>query len=323
MPRERTQSAHVVFGHAVTRLTDSVERRLDQDVSTWKVLVVLIGGALFGFVVVFADFPWWDEHHRTFSGKGAFVLWAGLMCAQTALWALALAWLLPSVARLRAQYGRKNRTEVVVSTTMILAIIVLLAVGGAIVNAWPDYVPHHSAKIGLLTLVGALVGLVAARGVWFVHGGLKQLAAEDLGTEKALSTFLSLQSELHRFLGTLGAILGLIILSASAQRRAVLAYAPATEYGYELVLVYGLFFSILVAAIYLPTHLTLADVGNRIRNAFFPAVPPSSPEWENRSAKREKLGTVLELQVGPLGRFKASAAILTPFVGSLIGLLLK
>jgi hypothetical protein len=252
------------------------------------VLVVLLAGVLFGFVVLFADVAWWDKPHRDFSGKGAFVLWAGLMCAQTALWALALAWLVPSVSRLRAQYGEKNRTEVVRSTRLILAIIVLVAVGGPLLNSWPDYGTNHVVKVAQLTLVGALVGLVAARGVWFVHGGLKELAAEEeLGTEKVLKTFLALQSDLHRFLGTLGAILGLIILSAAAQRRAVLAYKPGTEYGYELVLVYGFFFSILVAAVYLPTQLTLAGVGNRIRDAFFPAVPPSSPEWHDRTAKRE------------------------------------
>jgi hypothetical protein len=87
--------------------------------------------------------------------------------------------------------------------------------------------------------------------------------------------------------------------------------------------VYGLFFSILVAAVYLPTHLTLARVGHDIRDAFFPAVSPTSPEWTDRTAKRDKLGGVLELQVGALSRFKASAAILTPLVGSLIALVLK
>jgi hypothetical protein len=159
--------------------------------------------------------------------------------------------------------------------------------------------------------------------VWFVHGGLKRLSAEELATEKALETFLALQDNLHRFLGTFGAILGLIVLSTGAQRQAVLAYAPHTEYDSELVLVYGFFFSILVAAVYLPTYLTLARVGNDIRDAFYPAVPPTSPEWEDRTAKRDKLGGVLELQVGPLSRFKASAAILTPLVGSLIALVLK
>jgi hypothetical protein len=312
-----------VLPRTLARLTKAIERRLEGDLSTWELLVALLAGELFGFVVVFGDYLWWDEHHRDFSGNGAFVLWAGLMCAQTGLWTLALGWLLPTIGRLRAEYGDENRREVTYSTVLILGIIALVAVGAPLINTWPDYVLHHVVKIALLTTVGALVGLVAARGIWFVHGGLKKLGAEDLGTESAQKTFLSLQSDLRRFLGTLGAILGLIILSAGAQRRAVLAYAPGTEYGYELVLVYGFFFSILVAAVYLPTQLTLVRVGNGIRDAVFPALPPTSPEWEERAAKREKLGDMLDLQEGPFGRFKASAAILTPLIGSLVGLLLK
>jgi hypothetical protein len=322
MPVEGPRRA-AVLPRASARLTKAIERRLEGDLGTWELLVALLAGELFGFVVVFGDYLWWDDHHRDFSSNGAFILWAGLMCAQTGLWALALAWLLPKISRLRAEYGDENRTEVTYSTALILGIILLVAVGGPFINTWPDYVPHHAVKIALLTLVGALVGLVAARGIWFVHGGLKKLGAKDLRTETAQRTFLSLQSDLRRCLATLGAILGLIILAASAQRRAVLAYAPGTEYGYELVLVYGFFFSILVAAVYLPTQLTLARVGNSIRDEIFPALPPTSPEWEKRAAKREKLGNMLDLQEGPFGRFKASAAILTPLIGSLVGLLLK
>jgi hypothetical protein len=187
--------------HVIASLTKTLDR-FGPDLSTWKILLVLLAGAAFGFVVLFVDFPWWNHHHRDFSGNSAFVLWAGLMCMQTGLWALALAWLLPSVGRLRADYNRENRTEVVVSTAMILAFIVVLAVGSPPCHAQgPDYMPGQAEKVGLHTLVGALVGLVAARGVWFVHGGLKQPASEDLGKEKALNTFLALQSDLHRFLG--------------------------------------------------------------------------------------------------------------------------
>ena len=297
-------------------------RSLNQDISTWKLLSLLLAGGLFGAVVLRADSPWWDEAHKDFAGKSSFVLWGGLICSQTALWALVLAWLGPSVLRLGANYGAENRTEVLASTAMILGIIVLFTVGTPLVKPWPNYMPHHVVKIALLSLVGGFVVLVDALGVWFVHGGLKKLATEELATEKALRTFLALDTELHRFLGTLGAILGLFILSTSAQREAVLAYKPDTEYGYEFVLVQGFLFSALIAAVYLPTYLTLDEVGKGIRDAFFPDLPPTSPEWDDRTAKRERLGGVLRIQVGPFGRFKASAAILTPLVGSLIGLLL-
>src|SRR6266540_1729515 len=102
MPDRSFKSGRLMLGHVTARLTKFGER-LERDLSTWQVLVVLLAGALFGLVVLFADFASWDQPHRDFSGKGAFVLWASLMCAQTALWALALAWLVPSVRRLRTR----------------------------------------------------------------------------------------------------------------------------------------------------------------------------------------------------------------------------
>jgi hypothetical protein len=293
------------------------------EISTWKVLLVLLGGAAFAALIIFGDSPWWDKPHRDFAREsGPFTLWVALMCAQTGLWALALAWLLPSVRQLRRLYGRANRREIVVSTAIILALIVSLTVVGPLINSRPDYVRHHSVKLGFLTLVGALVGLVAAQGIWLVRGGLTAVAGEAV-REQALESFRSLQGELQRFLGTLGAILGLLVLATAAQRHAVLDYAPRTDYDFELVLVYGLFFSILIAAIYLPTHLTLVAVGGGLRDSFFPPLPPSAPEWEERMRQREHFGQMLQLDVGPFGRLSASAAILTPLIGSLIALVLK
>src|SRR6266542_995218 len=150
MPDERARSFRVMLGDLTTRLTNFAEP-LEGDLSTWSVLLVLFAGILFGAIVLFVDAAWWDTRHRHFAGKGPFVLWAGLMCAQTALWALALAWLLPSVKRLRVRYGDKNRNEVVRSTLIILAIILLVALGGPFLSRWPDYVTNHVAKVALLT----------------------------------------------------------------------------------------------------------------------------------------------------------------------------
>lgn len=294
-----------------------------RDVTTWEVLVVLALGALVGFVILFADEPSWDHAHRAAARSGAVVLWTALMCAQTALWALALAWLFPTIRALPPKYAQANRSEIVGSSLAILAILLALGVAGMVHPMWPNYLPGHAVKLGVLTIVGGLVGLVAARGLWLVHGGLKLLGKKDLASAESLREFLSLQADADRFLGVLGAIIGLLVLSTGAQRRAVLSYSPHTHYGFELVLVYGFLFTILVAAVYLPTYLTLTDVGTRIRDAVFPEVAPSRPEWADRLEQRQKLGAVLRLERGPFSRLKASIAILTPLLGSLVGLLLN
>jgi len=292
--------------------------------STWGLLVLVLAGAAFGLLVLYGDYAAWNAHQRAFARhSGAFGLWVGLMCAQTALWALALAWLLPVVRRLRLEYGDENRSERIGSTAVILVLIVALAIGGPRRSHWPDYIQNHTYKIAFLTIVGALVGLVAAEGVWLVHGGLKRLAASDLRGDLSVPTYLSLQADLNRFLAVLGAILGLIVLSASAQRETVLAFRHNTNFPYEGVLLYGFFFSLLVAAVYLPAHLTLARVGGEIREACLPAVPPTAPAWKERTAERATLAGILGLDVDLVSRFRTSVAVVSPLIGSLVGLLLR
>lgn len=305
-----------------------MDRTSDWELTTWKVIVVFVVGASVGFVTLFADAWSWDKGHRHAAHASAEVLWAALLCAQTGLWLLALAWLWPTIRNLPSEYQRANRNEIVGSTAAILAIVV--ADVGLVRLHWPDYLPGHAYKLGVLTLLGGLVGLVAARGVWIAHGGLKLLVRGDLRSEHTLRTFLSIQDAVGRFLGVLGAIIGLLVLSTGAQRRAVLWYAHAhpqphqhTHYGFELVLIYGLVATLLVAAVYLPTYLSLTDVGGKIRDAVFPRLPPTDDAWVEQTEKRERLGQLLQLEQGPFGRLKAGVAILTPLLGGLVGLLLN
>jgi hypothetical protein len=280
---------------------DEAEAR---DITTWRLLVVF--GA-----------------RRHVASSPADALWASLICAQTGLWALALAWLIPKVRRLPRDYARENKSEIMGSSLAILVVLVALSVGGMVRTRWPNYLPGHAIKLGVLTMLGGLVGLVAARGIWVCHGGLRLLERRCLAADDALRTFLRLRDDIHSYLGVLGAIIGLLVLSTGAQRRAVLAYAPETDYGIELVLMYGFLFTLLVAAVYLPTYLMLTRVAGRICDAVFPAVPADAPEWVDRLAKRERLASVLQLERGLFGRMKASVAILTPLIGSLVGLLLQ
>jgi hypothetical protein len=259
------------------------------EIATWNVLLAFLGGYGLGAVVIYADFHWWSDAHRDFAGSGPFFLWQGLMCTQTGLWALVLAWILPSVLRLRHEYRVENRGEVLGSTAVIFALILLVVVIPPFTNPLPTYLPGHVAKVIALTLIGSVVGLIAAWGVWYVHGGLKRLGSEARPTGATLQTFLKLDAELHRFLGTLGAILGLLILGTGAQRRTVLAYEPKARYPYENVLVYGLIFSILVAAVYLPTFLALKAAAERLRDAFFPVVSRSRPN--GRSGRQSERGS--------------------------------
>ena len=311
-----------------------------REVSTWQVLLLLVAGAAIGAALLFAPFDThdWSDEHRTFERTSALLLWAAVICAQTALWLLALAWLLPSFRRAWPAKGKRRElvSEPLISTLVIAVVAFFFVYIGDRLRHWPDFLAGHTWRLHVITALGMLVGLFAAWGIWLTHAKIKTLAHRaDLASAAALHDFLIHQSRVKRFLGALGAILGLLVLATAAHRQAVLAYDhqlhckptclntfQPIDYGYQLVLMYGLFFSILIAAVYLPTHLSLFNVGNKIRDAFLEQVLPNAPEWQDRTANREKLGSLLELDVGPIGRLKASAAILAPLISGLTGLLL-
>jgi hypothetical protein len=312
-------------------------------VTTWALLALLIVGALLGLFVLRVGSSGWSYYYRHFVHTSAFLLWAGLICAQTGLWVVALVWLFPS---LRRQWSVRSffSSEVLLSIFAIAAIATAFIVVGQGTNRLPHYIPGHTWRLRTLTIAGLLVGLVAASGIWLVRDRLRKLDQRPLSAESektaALRLFLICKDDLDRCLGALGAILGLLVLSTAAHRQMVLAYVSSAahhkrpgpegtiwpihaDYGFQLVLLYGLFFTILVAAVYLPTHLTRIRVGNRIRDAYFPALLPDSPEWISRSASRDQLAGVLAIRDGPLSQFKAVVPIVTPLIAALIGLLLK
>jgi hypothetical protein len=311
--------------------------------TTWALLALLAVGALFGFVILLVGSSGWNFYYRHFVHTSAFLLWAGLMCAQTGLWVVALVWLFPS---LRRQWSARSflSSEVLLSIFAIAAIAAAFVVVSQRTKHSPEYIPGHTWRLITLTTAGLVVGLVAASGIWLARAGLRRLGQQPSSAESekaaALRLFLICKDDLDRFLGALGAILGLLVLTTAAHRQMVLAYVTYaayhkqpgptglinpihTDYGFQLVLLYGLFFTILVAAVYLPTHLTRIRVGDRIRDAYFPALLPDSPEWISRSASRDQLAGVLGLRDGPLSQFKAVVPIVTPLIAALIGLLLK
>jgi hypothetical protein len=117
---------------------------------------------------------------------------------------------------------------------MIGITIAVVAVASDQIRTWPDYIPGHKWKSITLTAPGYFVGLVLAWGIWLVRDGLRQLGQQPLSTESArttaLKTFLICKDDLNRFLGTLGAILGLLVLSTAAHRQMVLSYVTYSAY---------------------------------------------------------------------------------------------
>jgi hypothetical protein len=295
-----------------------------------EVIAVALVGAGFGFGVLYVDWPFPDDA-AAFTSTGEYGLWLFLLCAMTALWALAL---LPLAASLRIvwQFGEGNWGRVIVSTASLAVVLLLIAVGSRFVStSFPEInypLPSHGAKLMVIAGVGSVIAIAGGLGMALVHAGLVRVARDDLSSEaardRAIPNLFLLREQLERLLAIEGAILGAAILQVAALRNAVLAYgqkseAEPTSFPPEYVLVYGAAFSILLALVWAPIYSLLIAAGARVRDAATKRAENES--WLDWHERRTRFEDLVGFQSTPSASFRSGVAILTPLASSLLGLL--
>jgi hypothetical protein len=294
----------------------------------WVTLALAALGGLAGFADVFVDRLWhaWSDPQWHAVRTGPYALWILLICIQPALWFVAIV-PLGRVLRSLAPYGRGAVRRIsVLAAEFGLLVAIGIGASGHLVH-FPDYLPGHREKLLALSILGALFGIAAAIGVWLTHEKLRVMAGAPI-TDASVSELLETRDLLQNLFLFLGAVVGLAILAAAGERAAIGAFSDLTaekdpgSFPQEYVLVYGIYFSILLALLYLPVHLTLRAVGHRLRDHYFALPPPSDPTWQDICGKRQTFEALLSLNIGPTASFKAGLAIFTPLLGSLTGLLL-
>ncbi len=250
-----------------------------------------------------------------------FLIWAVLLCTQSALWAILALPLWTSLHRLYSDYGASR--GLVRQIALSTAVIVVLGVGFVFFYspAVPDYpLAHHRAKLLILTAVGFGVTLLALIGMWLVEAASVRLASGR--GENALPEYLRLRGDLRYFLTAAAVIIGAATLSTGALRSAILANVHGASFPPEYVLYYGAYFSLLLALAYAPAYFTFRQVGRDLENALLP-LPKGSPNaWSDWYANRKALEGLLELDVATSKGLQTGLAIAAPFIGSAIGLLL-
>jgi len=284
-------------------------------------MIAAVAGLGLGLLVVCFDYRSWSPQSRDFAVKGPFLLWLGLICAQTMLWALALPPLVGTFRRhWRARTPASVRGEVVPSALVLIILAATLVLVSHRTAAAPDFIPRLYPKILVLTAFALLVALIAAMAIWLIRGRAEALAPGPGITRSELQTYMRLRADLERLLGFLGAVIGLAVLAYAGLRNAVLSYGKPDP-GAERIVLYGIVLSLMLALIYLPTFATLQRTGTGIRDSVECLPEPGDPVLEARLAKRKALDELLGLQITASASFRAGAAILSPLLGSLTSLL--
>lgn len=312
---------------------------------TYILMVAAIAGGLIGVAMVLVWWPDWKDFQKSLADSGPFVLWVALTVGQAMLWAAALPSLL---VILRGHWHHRQRDSVwrelvpsaVVFVLVIAAFGVIPHFTRTLHTAPDDLIPGMPYRIGVLTTLGGLVALLAAISIWLIRGRVEAQVGRKL-TSGELRTYLRLRSDLERLLGFLGAVIGLGVLTVAALRQVVVqeydtngfrdvkvvmgrhVKDPPVQFPPEVLILYGVVLTLIVALAYLPTWAAMQRTGSSLRDGVADLPEPTSDEFEAQLQKRAALDDLLGLRVSASTSFKAGVAILSPLLASLTPLLPK
>jgi hypothetical protein len=141
---------------------------------------------------------------------------------------------------------------------------------------------------------------------------------------------LRLHELLHRALLVLGTVLAAGILATGALRNALITWdnrdmpgaVDDDAFPLEHLLAYGIFFSALLALIYVPVYTYYLRAGQRVLQRYAKLPGAGDPNWSTAIEQRNQLRDLLHLDVTPTANFQAGVAILAPLTSSLLAVLL-
>jgi hypothetical protein len=283
-------------------------------------LVAAAIGSLIGAWVLLSDGPF--EHPFTKSGE--YVLWVLLVIGQTGLWAALALTLVPTLSELWP--AKDSQKQLVLPALLAVGFLVVLLglteAGQRLVKdveGLDNPFPNHREKTRGILAFGSVVAALATFGIGLVHQKLADVRSRRRPTSSdTLGDFVRLRTVLHRLLIIEAAILGSAILSLAAARGALLA--DDQHFPQALLISYGVAGSAALVSVYGPIYASVLSVGREILDAATP-IPDIETGWSEKLDARTKLESLLKIDSSIATNAQAALAILTPLVGSVLGVI--
>ena len=282
---------------------------------------------MLGVVLLLYPYDGTDKS-KAFSQSLQFPIWVMLVGAQSSLWAVSAVAVFGWLRELKIHFVRNWKTLLLSSALFVLLVWMPYLLAARFLINSPIYLEsplqYHKAKIVILTAAGTTVALLAGMGLWVVHAALKDTFKDRASGREQISEFLRLRAYTQGFLSVAGAINGVATLSAWALHAAMHAYQAhqhQDEPPHLHVLLYGAYYSVVLALAYAPTHLALNAVGRQICVNVLP-VPSERGSWTDWESNRKVLEQLLQPQLTGKVLLERGGAIWGPFIGSILSLLL-
>jgi hypothetical protein len=273
-----------------------------------------------GFLIALA---YLGARHRFSSYPSIFemsppsVLWAALFCTQVGAWAAVGTWAAvtakPMLSRVDTASGKVIGAALALLVAFCLVFFDVFI--GRSVNA-AGIEPGISTRIAGLgpfwAAVSYSVVVVLAGALLITHAALQQSNVTALTMREQMRTLRQFSSRLRTQLFGAGLLVGLSSASAVALNRARGSNGLPADY----LVIHGALYSILLALLYVPAHITLVKKARTIVDRL-PAVSPAGDT--TAPDERKQIEEDLGLRLSGLPGWDIVASILVPLAASFLG----
>jgi hypothetical protein len=237
---------------------------------TYFYLIVggLAVGCCIGFILMDSQAT---AESRIFVSKPQFLIWLFLFSSQFAFWAIIASPLFTELKQLKNHF-QANKLEISITFIASLVLTIAYLYFFAFVHL-PKELPlaHHRLKVWTLTIPGFLMAFLALSGIWLVYIASRNLGSNSRPDENAITEYLQLRKQLDFFVMIAGILIGMGTLTIGALRHALRSLEKSElVIQPEVILLYGAYFSLLMALVFVPTRVAFQSTGEHLRDSLFP-----------------------------------------------------
>jgi uncharacterized membrane protein len=332
---------------AITAASSSLsEPRLDNTSGIFMFPLAIVGFLVGLGIAHLAE----AENGSKFTSTSQFKVWSAMTGAFVAVAVVIFPYSVAILRRLRSRFPKDaNWPRLIAVYTAFMGLTILVTV----VFGSPDtsLVANYDTPRSLFLIIGLVAGAPSIMGIWLIESALARVKdrieeakeakakeareAKETTTQKPetragpeaqiLSDLMLARTKLLALLLAFGSLIGVAVLATGALRQAVLAVktsdGKAAEYPIEYVLIFGLFYSALLAIIYVPAYFRLQDRSRDYIELVFP-LPAKGHYTDEEYKDRDNLGKMLHIDASLQETFQTGLAIIGPLLATLVSVLL-